>query len=109
MKRSAFDESRDQRIADEPKVRTDYSCRAHGCPNAGSMEGEVCFFHHRDPVHKWSETTQEIRENFDRMRNWGTYSAERQAKHRATSQKLFGQTGRNPTGLQGVDLGELAA
>ena len=101
MKRSAFDESRDQRIADEtPKVRTDYSCKAHGCPNAGSMERSLCYYHWNEPeAYRWDEVTQRIRENFDVMRNHGQFSPELQAKHKADSMKRFGALHRKPTGL----------
>lgn len=83
-----------------PAVRTDYSCRAHGCPNAGSMDGSLCYFHWResDPL-RWAEITQRIRENFDSMRNHGHLSPELQAKHRAESQKRFGAP-RGPLGLR---------
>lgn len=88
------------------EVRTDWSCRAHGCPNAGTMEKGVCFFHWRAAPSTWPEVTEDIKANFDRMRNWGKLSPERQAMHRAASQKLFNQTGRKPTGLQGAQLPE---
>lgn len=81
------------------EVRTDYRCRAHGCPNAGTMEKGVCFFHWQADPLKWPQVTEEICQNFDRMRNHGTFSPERQAMYRATSRKLFKQTGRKPLGL----------
>lgn len=73
-----------------PTVRTDYACKAHGCPNAGAVE-DFCYHHWkvREEPHKWQQITHTIRENFDAMRNWGTFSPERQAMHRAASQKLL--------------------
>lgn len=103
MKRSAFDESRDQRIADESKfVRTDYSCKAHGCLNAGSMAGDLCYHHWAEPADTWHTVTQATREDFDGMRNWGQVSPELQAMRRAESQRKFGQVGRKPMGLTTV-------
>ncbi len=100
MRRAAFDEARDQRIADEtPAVRTDYRCRAHGCPNAGSMAGDLCYHHWRAEPMVWPFVTQEICENFDAMRNWGQASPELLARRRAESQRKFGQSGRKPMGL----------
>lgn len=101
MKRSQFDDSRDQRISTEAAVvRTDYSCQAHGCPNAGSIDRGVCYYHWRADPSEWHAVTQEIRENFERMRNWGKFSPEVQAEHHAASQRRFGSPHRKPTGLQ---------
>lgn len=109
MKRAVFDESREQRGDEErPKFRTDYRCKAHGCPNAGSMSGDVCFYHSVAAPENWSRVTQDIRENFDEMRNWGQISPDLQAKRRADSQRKFGQTGRKPTGLQGASFKGIA-
>jgi hypothetical protein len=71
-------------------VRTDYACKAHGCPNAGSME-DFCYFHWKvkDQPEKWAAITHQNRMNFDERRNWGQFSPERQAMHRAASQKLM--------------------
>lgn len=81
-------------------VRKDYCCKAYGCPNAGSIE-DLCYFHWRsigDPS-RWPEITQSIRENFDEKRNWGQFSPERQAMHRAASQKLMARlSGKKPHG-----------
>ena len=57
-------------------VRTDYRCKAHGCPNAGSMEGDLCYAHWKesDPAN-WARVTTEIRANFETMRNWGEQRA----------------------------------
>ena len=71
-------------------VRTDYRCKAHGCPNAGSIE-DFCYFHWRareEPA-KWGAITHMIRNDFDQYRNWGQFSPERQAMHREASQKLM--------------------
>lgn len=61
MKRTAFDESRDQRIADDA---TDPSlqCAARGCPNRWSVEcqaGRVCSAHAWVEKHHWPRVTQE--------------------------------------------------
>lgn len=61
MKRTAFDESRDQRIAEEA---TDPSlhCAARGCPNRWSVEcqaGRVCSAHAWVEKHHWPRVTQE--------------------------------------------------
>lgn len=82
-----------ERAPIEKPKRTDYRCAAHGCPNTGTFgdEGEQkrgkCYFHWREeePT-KWPAITQRILENFDEMRNWGEFSPERQAMHRARSQ-----------------------
>jgi hypothetical protein len=65
---------------EKPKIRTDYRCKAHGCPNTGCIDDTGpgtgrCYWHWReeDP-RKWPAITQEIHENFYRaknpMRNW---------------------------------------
>jgi len=83
-----------------PQVRTNYACKAFGCPNTGSVDGDVCFYHSQASSDTWHRVTQDIRENFDAMRNWGSISPELQSKRKAEAQKKFGQTGRAPTGLQ---------
>jgi hypothetical protein len=57
-----------------PEARTDYRCKAHGCPNAGSID-DLCFWHYReaDPA-LWPGLTHRIRMNFDKMRNWDNRS-----------------------------------
>lgn len=101
--KSAFERARDQGIAEEASapVRTNYACKAHGCPNAGTMDGSLCYFHWResDPL-QWAAITQRIRENFDSMRNWGQFSEELQARHRADSQKRFASALSKPLGLR---------
>lgn len=90
----------------EPTGPRDYTCIAHGCPNAGSMDNGTCFFHWRESDSlKWATVTQEIRENTDRMRNHGAFSPELQAKYRATSQALFPGVGK-PRGLLSSTGGE---
>lgn len=88
-----------------PVEKPNYSCKANGCPNAGSMERGLCFFHWRADPPRWHEVTQEIRENFDSMRNWGKVSPELQAKHRAAAHKRFAHNGRR---LGGLPLPEVA-
>ena len=69
-------------------IRTDYSCKAHGCPNAGSMERGLCYFHWRESdASKWAEITTRIRNNFDVMRNHGQFSPELLARHKAQAQE----------------------
>jgi hypothetical protein len=72
------------------QVRTDYRCKAHGCPNAGSIE-DFCYFHWRekDNPAAWGAITNHIRNNFDSARNWGQFSPELQEKHREESIKRW--------------------
>lgn len=101
--KSAFERARDQGIADEASApaRPNFACKAHGCPNAGTMDGSLCYFHWResDPL-QWAAITQRIRENFDAMRNHGQFSPKLQAKHRVESQKNFADASRKPLGLR---------
>jgi hypothetical protein len=71
-------------------VRTDYKCKAHGCPNAGCVE-DFCYAHWRDKENPpaWGAITNHIRNNFDSARNWGQFSPELQAKHQAESLKRW--------------------
>jgi hypothetical protein len=53
------------------QVRTNYRCTAHGCPNAGTMGGDLCYWHFvADPL-AWGNVTNKIRSNFEDMRNHG--------------------------------------
>ena len=52
-------------------VRTDYRCKAHGCPNAASMEGDVCYWHFRSDPLSWGSVTHSSRQDFESMRNHG--------------------------------------
>jgi hypothetical protein len=62
----------------ETHVRTDYRCRANGCPNTGCIDDDGvqrrgrCYWHWRetDPL-KWDAITQKVRANFETMRNHG--------------------------------------
>ena len=92
-------ERHESSVTVEQTTRTDYSCKAHGCLNAGSMAGDLCYHHWAAPFDTWHTVTQAIREDFDGMRNWGQVSPELQAKRRAESQRKFGQAGRKPMGL----------
>lgn len=81
---SQYSEAR-KKLSDQPDdgggrggPRTDYRCRAHGCPNAGCIddEGEKlrgrCYFHWREPdPSKWPAITERIHADFERMRNHG--------------------------------------
>lgn len=58
------------------RVRTDYRCRANGCPNTGCINdgGEsqrgLCWWHFSEPEAKnWDAITLRIRSNFVEMRN----------------------------------------
>lgn len=60
----------------EHRARTDYRCRANGCPNAGCINdgGEssrgMCWYHFNEPDAKnWDAVTLRIRSNFAEMRN----------------------------------------
>lgn len=66
--------------AEQPQrhVRTDYRCRANGCPNAGCIDdgGEQnrgrCWFHWNEPEPtRWDAVTRRIRDDFNTMRNHG--------------------------------------
>jgi hypothetical protein len=73
------------------QTRTDYRCKAHGCPNAGCCLGDLCYAHWSEPdPTTWHTVTQRIRENFDALRNWGEVSPERKAAQRAAAQKRHG-------------------
>ena len=57
----------------DPLVRTNYGCRAHGCPNAASMtEGDLCYAHWSaaDPQ-SWGAITHKIRTTWPAGANWG--------------------------------------
>jgi hypothetical protein len=63
----------------EPIIRTDFRCRAEGCPNAGSMFdlGEDtdrrgrCFFHFKETDSRsWPTVTRWIQDNWSKARNW---------------------------------------
>ena len=63
MKRTAFDASRDQRIANESNTEQSLMCTAHGCPNrwAVSNGGDkgLCSAHAWSDTHLWPQITQE--------------------------------------------------
>ena len=53
-------------------VRTDYKCKAHGCPNAATMGGDICYWHFNEPDPlKWGAVTAKVRNHFETMRNYG--------------------------------------
>lgn len=70
-----------QQIAEQgsqvEKPRTGYRCKAHGCPNAGCIDGVfgidnsgLCHHHWVEPdSSRWAAITQQIRADFQRMRN----------------------------------------
>lgn len=65
MKRSAFDEARDLRIANEVGTDRQSMCRASGCPNAWSVNSDdrglhrLCSAHAWAEPHAWPQVTQE--------------------------------------------------
>ena len=62
MKRTAFDEARDQRIAREVTDRT-LMCRAQECPRRWSVnkgEGGLCSAHAWSDPKQWPQITQEL-------------------------------------------------
>lgn len=64
MKRSKFDETRDQRIADEVGVSSALMCAAQGCPNLWSTsDGHLCRWHAEAPAHRWPEVTREMHDH----------------------------------------------
>ena len=64
MKRSKFDESRDQRIADEGAPDRKMMCSANGCPNLWSTsDGHLCRWHAEAPAHRWPEVTREMHDH----------------------------------------------
>ena len=60
MKRSAFDSSRDQRIADSAADDRDLMCTAHGCPLRWSVNfsSPLCSAHGRADPQDWPRVTQ---------------------------------------------------
>lgn len=60
MKRSKFDESNDQRVADGVGVPPALMCAANGCPNRWTTSiGHVCRWHADAPKERWPEVTQQ--------------------------------------------------
>jgi hypothetical protein len=60
MRRTAFDESRDQRIANEAAPDRAQLCAANGCPNRWSVgPARLCSAHARADRHLWPQITQE--------------------------------------------------
>jgi len=59
-----------QREEEKKEVRTDYRCKAQGCPNAGSIE-DKCYWHWREAdASKWPQITKWIQDNWSKARNW---------------------------------------
>lgn len=60
----------------QTRLRTDFRCVAHGCPNAGAIDdhGEgnrgKCYYHWSSSPDEWAAITQRIRFN-DEMKNHG--------------------------------------
>lgn len=60
MKRSKFDETRDQRAADDEGAPRHLMCSAHGCPNRWSTsDGNLCRWHADAEPNRWPEITQQ--------------------------------------------------
>ena len=63
MKRNAFDERQDQRIADDASIPSSLMCGAHGCPNRWSIDPpRMCGAHAWSDPHLWPQITQEQRD-----------------------------------------------
>lgn len=92
MKRTTFDENRDQHEAIEPPPRS-YRCPAFGCPNAASVSFDhggrwACFHHAKAPSEQWQAVTHAVRQGWPETANWNhpeklAYEAEQAAKRRA--------------------------
>lgn len=52
--------------------RTDYRCKARGCPNTGTIQ-DKCYFHWQAADSTWPAVTQWIQENFHTARNHGPW------------------------------------
>lgn len=90
MKRTAFDERRDQRVADESVERTAFSCRAQGCPLTWSVEGSngrCCTAHNRADMHEWPRITQWLQEAAERHARYGTEGKRGQVHHYSAAEK----------------------
>jgi len=78
MKRAMFTggEVEKSRFADETRVRTNFRCAAHGCPNSAAIDDHSeqqpgkCFHHWSASRSEWDRITNEIRRD-DSMRNHG--------------------------------------
>lgn len=75
MKRTAFDERRDQRIADESTVDRHLMCAADHCPRRWSVQrgGEkgLCSAHAWADPNKWPQVTQDLHDiDLHRARNF---------------------------------------
>ena len=64
MRRSKFDESQDQRIADESEPDRKMMCGANGCPNLWSTSDvHLCRWHAAAPAHRWPEVTRDMHDH----------------------------------------------
>lgn len=90
MKRTAFDASRDQRIANESMADQHLMCSAHGCPLRWSVNfGEtLCSVHNRYERHDWPRVTEWLvgREEEEAFRR-GNASASAPASRMTVEQK----------------------
>lgn len=102
MKRTAFDESRDDRIATETAVDRRFMCIATGCPNRWSVDagkGRMCSAHAWSEPHQWPSVTQE---QLDAETDWARYAAaERPAKAPLSASEKVGILRRLRAFLQG--------
>ena len=75
----------DKAQAPRESVQVSTACKAHGCPNAGSMvlrDGEqgVCYSHWREPDStRWGAVSFKIKNTWPEMANWGTAKTEHEA------------------------------
>ncbi len=60
--RAEMDRAQAEAEATRAHAAGDLRCKAHGCPNAGSSAGHLCFEHQREPdPTKWQALTTKIR------------------------------------------------
>ena len=64
MKQTKFDQTRDQRIADDEGKSQRLMCSAKGCPNLWSASvGNLCRWHADAEPHHWPRVTQEAQDS----------------------------------------------
>jgi hypothetical protein len=69
MRRTPFDPSRDQQVADDASIGQSLQCAAQGCPNVWSVDignGRLCSWHHWKPAHLWPQITAELQDEVRR-------------------------------------------
>ena len=86
----------------ETQIRTDYRCKAHGCPNAGTMERDLCFFHLQAEPLRWPAVTEQISATWPEMANWGRGKVELEATKAAVRRANL--PARKAVGLSVMDV-----